>query len=70
MKLAPENLERFRRLVLADPQLLEKLRKNSDLNTFITLTVRLGAERGCIFTADQVRAALQESRRAWLERWI
>lgn len=58
--IAPQNLERFRQLVLADRGLHEQLRQTSDLSGFIALAVRLGAERDCVFTDEEVRAALRE----------
>ena len=70
MRIASQNLERFRQLVLADRGLHEQLRQAAGLDAFVELTVRLGAERDCLFTAEDVRAALRECRRAWLERWI
>jgi hypothetical protein len=70
LSIAPENLERFRQLVLADRDLHQQLRQTSDLDGFVALAVRLGAERACAFTEQEVRAALRECRRAWLEKWI
>ena len=64
------NLARFGELVLAEPALHEQLRGARDLETFAALAVRLGAERGCGFSEDTVRAVVNERRRAWLERWI
>jgi hypothetical protein len=68
--IASENLERFRLLVLADSGLFEQLRQTADLDGFVALAVRLGSERGCVFTEQEVRAAVRECRRAWQERWI
>jgi hypothetical protein len=65
-----QNLERFGKLVLADPPLHEQLRATADAETFAALAAQLGAERGCVFTAEVVRSALNEYRRAWLERWV
>ena len=65
-----KNLERFGELVLADFGLHEKLRATVGAEAFAALAVQLGAERGCMFTAETVREALDERRRAWLERWI
>ncbi len=62
-----DNLERFRALVLEDDQLLEQLRRTSDLESFVALTVRLAHARGCALGPEQVRLAVQEARRAWLE---
>lgn len=64
------NLERFGEMVLADRTLHDRLRHTANQEAFVDLAVRLGAERGCIFTAPVVLAALRERRRAWLERWL
>ncbi|MEY2563512.1 MAG: hypothetical protein QOH88_1705 [Verrucomicrobiota bacterium] len=64
-----ENLERFGELVLADPKLHEQLRA-APPEDFAALAVRLGAERGCVFTEVVVAEVLRERRRAWLERWL
>ena len=65
-----QNLERFGELVLADRALHEQLRASRDVETFAALAVKLGSECGCVFTAEVVRNALNERRRAWLERWV
>ncbi len=73
-KLSPvmpeADFESFRRLVLQDLQLQAQLRDESDQQEFIALAVRLGAERGCHFTAEEVTGALLAARRAWIERWF
>ena len=63
------NLERFREMVLSDRELHARLRA-AGRQAFVPLAVQLGAERGCVFTAAAVEAALREQRRVWLERWI
>ncbi len=65
-----QNLERFGELVLANRELHDRLRAAADVETFAALAVRLGAERGCDFTASVVQAMVNEKRRAWLERWL
>ncbi len=65
-----QNLERFVELVLAERALHDQLRATTDEATFVALAVRLGVERGCEFTATVVLAAINEKRRAWLERWL
>jgi hypothetical protein len=62
--------ERFRRLVLRDVSLQAQLRPVTDEAAFIALTVRLGAERGFVFTEEEVQVALRRERRAWLERHL
>ena len=65
-----QNLDRFGELVLADRELHDQLRATATEAEFVTLAVRLGAERGCDFTAPVVQAAVNEKRRLWLERWL
>jgi hypothetical protein len=65
-----EAFESFRSLVLREPALLEELRATGDLSSFLELAVRRGAERGCVFSEDEVRASLRLWRRLWLEREI
>ena len=68
--MVDKSFEKFRELVLRDASLQETLRQPSRDDVFIEAVVRLGAERGFGFTADDVRDAMRLSRRAWLERWI
>jgi hypothetical protein len=67
---ARRNLARFGDIVLAEAQLHDQLRAAASEAAFVALAVRLGAERGCDFTAPVVEAAVREQRRAWLERWL
>lgn len=64
------DLEKFRRLVLTDAELQAQLWQTRERDAFIALVVRLGAERDCQFTPQDVQAALDAGRRAWLERWL
>ena len=64
------DLECFVQLVLADGGLFEQLRQTAGLDGFAALAVRLGRERDCVFTEQDVRAALAERRRTWQKRWI
>ncbi|WP_426752656.1 Nif11-like leader peptide family natural product precursor [Myxococcus sp. Y35] len=68
--MGPEDFERFRQRVLADPALQDALRDTPDTATFIRQAVALGAAHGCHFTAEDVHEALRAARRAWRERWI
>lgn len=68
--MAKENLEKFRKLVLRDLSLQEKLRDITDRETFIALTLRLGEERGCHFRREDVEEALRADRHSWRERWL
>ncbi|MDB6054842.1 MAG: hypothetical protein JWN25_2365 [Verrucomicrobiales bacterium] len=64
------NFERFGEMALSDPELHAQLRATPNEDAFVVLAVRLGSERGCDFSTSVVRSALQEKRRAWLERWL
>ena len=65
-----QNLERFRELVLENPRLHDLLRSTPDHEAFVERAVELGREHDCLFTAETVRAAIQEQRRARFERWV
>ena len=64
------NWERFGEMVLAEPELHNRLRAAADQAAFIALAVQLGVERGCEFSAPLVQTMINEKRRAWLERWL
>jgi len=63
-------LERFRRLVIADAALQSQLWAETEREAFVALAVALGESRGCRFAADEVRQAMGEGRRTWIERWL
>ena len=65
-----QNLERFGEAVLADPELHKRLRATDGIMDFAQLAVELGTERGYQFSVPAVQAAVQQKRRAWLERWL
>jgi hypothetical protein len=67
----PENgLEQFRQFALQDEALQKRLRETDGRQEFVALMLRLGAERGYRFTAEEVEEALSASWRAWIERWV
>jgi predicted ribosomally synthesized peptide with nif11-like leader len=68
--MSENGLEQFRRLVLQDEALQKQLRETAGRQEFVELMLRLGAERGYRFTAEEIEEALRESWRAWLERWV
>jgi hypothetical protein len=68
--MSRENFERFRHLVLEDPPLQRELRDIPDQQLFVTRLVSFARARGIDVEAADVEAALLESRREWLERWI
>ena len=64
-----QRLELFRRLALADPDLVEALAGEADRDRFIDRIVAAGRERGLGFTPEDVRASMDAGRREWTERW-
>ncbi|HSP63265.1 MAG TPA: aspartyl/asparaginyl beta-hydroxylase domain-containing protein [Pyrinomonadaceae bacterium] len=66
----PDDLDRFRHLVLSDLALQHRLRQTSDRESFIRLVVSLGRERGYRFSATHAENAMQAAQRAWIEQWI
>jgi Aspartyl/Asparaginyl beta-hydroxylase/Nif11 domain len=67
---SPDDLERFRQVVLSDLKLQQRLRETSDRESFVRLVVALAKERGYRFTARDAEEALQAAWQAWFERWI
>lgn len=61
---------RFYQLVLHDQTLQAQLRECREPRHFISEVVRLGAEQGYHFSAEEVSMAMNAYRRAWVERWI
>ena len=59
------SLEHFQALVRADRALQQQLLGVADDPAFLHRVVELGAVHGCLFTVDDVRAAIQASRSAW-----
>ena len=62
-------LLRFQRLVVSDSQLSKTLQGLQDTEVFITRTLELAAERGLVFSREELRAAMRNGRRRWNEQW-
>jgi hypothetical protein len=62
-------LLQFQRLVASDSQLSKTLQGLPDTEAFITRTLELAAERGLLFTREELRAAMRDGRRQWNEQW-
>jgi hypothetical protein len=67
---SPEELQRFRRTVLNDLKLQQRLRETDDRESFVRLVVGLGGQLGYCFNTIDVDKALQAEQQAWIERWI
>ncbi len=68
--MSQEDFERFRQKVLQEPSLQKQLLKAENLDAFVRRCIELGQLYGCSFGNDEVNAALQSSRRAWIERGL
>jgi ribosomal protein S18 acetylase RimI-like enzyme len=64
------DFERFRELVWQDESLQKKLRDIEDPQDFISMVESLGKDLRYQLTSDDVKAAMQDGRRAWVERWV
>jgi Nif11 domain len=62
-------LQRFQAMVHADPILAAELRGASDHAAFVALVVARAQERGLTIGADDVAAALDAAKRAWMLQW-
>jgi hypothetical protein len=67
---SPEELQRFRQMVLNDLKLQQRLRQTDDRESFIRLLVGVGRQLGYRFTAADADNALRAEQQAWFERWI
>jgi len=65
-----DRFERLREAVLADPALQARLRSLRDWPAFVAETLDAATERGLRLTSEDIEAARNASRRAWLERWV
>jgi hypothetical protein len=69
--MARDDFERLRAAVLADDALQTRLREPGDgTRGFVDRVITLGAEQDLDLAAADVDAAIAQSRRAWIERWL
>lgn len=64
------DFEQFRRLVFDDAAVRSPLLAANGENELLDLAVRLGREQGFTFTAADVRVALRNGHRSWVEREV
>lgn len=62
-------LRQFQQLVASDPLLSNVLQGLADTEVFIARTLELAAERGLVFSREELRAAMRNGRRQWNEQW-
>ena len=63
-------LEAFRRLVVSDAALTERLRSVSDWDAFVGAVVACGAANGFRLEPAEVERALREGQVAWLSQGL
>lgn len=69
MSSAAPGFERFRRVVLEDRALQARLRQLPEWEELLPRLIAL-SEEGARLGGEEIRRALGESRRAWLQRWV
>jgi len=67
---SPEAFEQFRQFVLRDSSVQIRLRQTDDQYSFAKLVAKVGQECGFRFSIEDVEAALQAERTAWLRGWV
>lgn len=65
-----EDLEKLRQIVFHDEILQKDLQAILDREDFIDRVLEIGRTRELNFTEEDVLQAMNEQRRAWIERWI
>ena len=68
--MSHESLAQFCQTVFFDHTLQAPLRELTDRREFVALTLQMAHAQGFEFTAEEVEEQLDQSRRAWLERWF
>jgi predicted ribosomally synthesized peptide with nif11-like leader len=68
--MSRESFERFRALVIEDPDLQARLSGFEDLQKFEDAVLEAAAEREFDFSRQELQQALREARRSWIERWL
>jgi hypothetical protein len=65
-----DQFERFRRVVLDDPELQAGLRSICEWPAFVSAALDSATRCGLSLTADDLDAARAASRQSWFERWL
>ncbi|WP_122317401.1 aspartyl/asparaginyl beta-hydroxylase domain-containing protein [Pseudomonas cichorii] len=66
---AAEAFKQFRALLEREPELCRALQAEQDIETFIALSLTLGAKHGLQFAREDVRAAMRLGRNQWNQQW-
>jgi len=65
-----EDFNKFRTLVIEQPKLQEELSPIEDLDVFVTRVVEMARGRQLAVEPEDIREAMSEARKNWIERWI
>lgn len=63
-----QTIRQFGEMIKSDKALLDQLAATPDKESFINLYIKLGAERGCNFTRDDLLIAVQEQKQG--RNWV
>lgn len=66
---AAEAFVRFRALVERDSELCAALQTITDSEAFIACTLASAAERGLLFSEQEIRSAMRQGRSRWNQQW-
>jgi len=61
-------IKKFGEIVMSEPGLITKLEDTTDPKSFISTYIKLAAERGIHFTADDMKIVLQEQKHG--SNWV
>lgn len=65
-----QNFGKLRLIVLQDLDLQRELQKIRDRDRFISRLIEIGRERGLPVESEHILEAINENRRALIQRWI
>jgi pectin methylesterase-like acyl-CoA thioesterase len=63
-----KTIKQFGEIVMSEPELMAKLERTYDANSFIATYCSLASERGIHFTADDMRIVVQEQKQG--KDWV
>jgi Nif11 domain len=68
--MSAEAFNQFRIRVLDDASLQEQLQDLADREQFVIRVLEIGRRLGFDLAEEDVRNAMSEGRRSWIERWL
>ena len=64
------DFENFRRWIFDHPEIQAQLRSIHETEAFMATVEQIAIDHGFPITRQQVEAAMQAGRAAWLQRWM